>query len=63
MNVTLRHILFSGLATVAMAGTAITPEEVTKAVSLARESPKNRVLSRKAGIALQEAGRYKDAIT
>ncbi len=63
MNVTLRHILFSGLATVAMAGAAITPEEVTKAVSLARESPKNRVLSRKAGIALQEAGRYKDAIT
>ena len=41
MNVTLRHILFSGLATVAMAGAAITPEEVTKAVSLARESPKN----------------------
>lgn len=47
----------------AMSSVAITPEEVKKAVSLAREAPRNRVLSRKAGDALKDAGRYKDAIT
>ena len=46
-----------------MVASAITPEEVTKAVNLAREAPKNKVLNRKAGEALQEAGRYKEAVS
>lgn len=45
-----------------LGASAITPEEVNKAVSLAREAPRNKVFNRKAGDALKEAGRFKEAI-
>lgn len=64
MNIPFRHIIISCIAgTTAVVSMAITPAEVSKAVSLARESPKNRTLNRNAGDALKDAGRFKDAIS
>ena len=63
MNIPFRHILLASMISSVMVASAITPEEVTKAVNLAREAPKNKVLNRKAGEALQEAGRYKEAVS
>lgn len=63
MNLSVRQILLATMIAASMSVAAITPAEVNKAVSLARESPKNKALNRKAGEALQEAGRYKEAIS
>ncbi|MDE5828188.1 MAG: hypothetical protein K2H57_11500 [Duncaniella sp.] len=64
MTTILRHIIFSGLAgLMTLSASAITTEEVNKAVNLAREAPRNKVFNRKAGDALKEAGRFKEAIT
>lgn len=63
MNIPFRHILFPLLAgAAAISAGAITPEEVDRAVSVAREAPRNQSLNRKAGDALKEAGRYSEAI-
>ncbi|MDE6061883.1 MAG: hypothetical protein K2G00_03880, partial [Duncaniella sp.] len=64
MTTRLRYIIFSGLAgLMTLSASAIPPEEVNKAVSLAREAPRNKVFNRKACDALKEAGRFKEAIT
>ena len=64
MDISFRHIILSCIAcTTVLGATAITPAEVSKAVSLARESPKNRTLNRNAGDALKDAGQFKDAIS
>lgn len=63
MNIPFRHILLSLAAGVsALSLAAITPEEVSKAVAAARETPRNQALNRKAGDALKEARRYSEAI-
>lgn len=64
MNISFRHIILSCLVGIpALSSMAITPAEVSKAVSLAREAPKNRVLNRNAGDALKDAGRFREAIS
>lgn len=64
MDISFRHIILSCIAcTTVLGAMAITPAEVSKAVSLARESPKNRTLNRNAGDALKDAGQFKDAIS
>lgn len=64
MNIPFRHTLLSlvALASVLSSG-AITPEEVNRAVAAARETPKNQNLNRKAGDALKDARRYREAIS
>lgn len=64
MNIRFCNILLSlAVSLQVMTVSAISPEEVSKAVSIARESPKNQLHNRNAGDALKEAGRYKEAIT
>lgn len=64
MNISFRHIILSCIVGIpALSLMAITPAEVSKAVKLAREAPKNRVLNRNAGDALKDAGRFKEAIS
>ncbi len=64
MNIQFRNILLSLAVTLpVVTASAISPEEVSKAVSIARESPKNQAFNRNAGDALKEAGRYREAVT
>lgn len=63
MKPIIRYIAFSLLLSLTLpAAFAYQPSELVKAVNAAKEAPKNKVLNVKAGDALKDAGRYREAI-